>query len=162
MKQRALIAAVVLAVLAAAWTGWSWWRAAGDDGWARGRDRDAVLAAAGPELVTLNTIDYRNAGADVDRWIAAAGGRYGQDLEGDRQLQIERATSTRTVSTASLVEAAVTELDAGAGKARLLAVLDVRVSTAGGAPAQQLNRLTVDVTRDEGTWKVGGVQAAGS
>jgi Mce-associated membrane protein len=159
---KVLAVAAVLAVLAALFSGWSWWRAASDDSAARGRERDAVLAAAGPELVTLNTIDYRSAGADVDRWIAATTGQYGKDLSGDRQLQIDRASSARTVSTASLVQAAVTEIDVAAGSARLLAVLDVRVST-GGAPASpRLNRLTVDVARSGSGWKIAGVQAAGS
>jgi Mce-associated membrane protein len=155
-----LVAAAILAVLAAAVTGWSWWRAASDESLARGRDRDAVLAAAGPELVTLNTIDYRTAAADVDRWLAATAGQYGKDLAGDRQLQIDRAVSARTVSSASLVQAAVTEVSSDS--ARLLAVLDVRVST-GGAPATpRMNRLTVDVLRSPSGWKVSGVQAAGS
>ncbi|MFG1641522.1 hypothetical protein ACGFMK_14650 [Amycolatopsis sp. NPDC049252] len=152
----------VVAVLVAAFAGWSWWHAASDDALARGRARDAVIAAAGPELVTLNTIDYRNAGADVDRWISATTGQYGKDLTGDRQLQIERATTARTVSTASLVEAAVTEIDASGGTARLLAVLDVRVSTGGGAVTPRMSRLTVDVLRSDSGWKVAGVQAAGS
>ncbi|MEU4252056.1 hypothetical protein AB0F15_32015 [Amycolatopsis sp. NPDC026612] len=162
MKLRFLAAAAVLSVLAAAFSGWSWWRAAADDASARGRERDAVLAAAGPELVTLNTIDYRTAAADVDRWIAATTGRYGTDLAGDRQLQIDRAGTARTVSSASLVQAAVTEVDVPAGKARLLAVLDVRVSTGGAAAAPKMNRLTVDVSRAPGGWKIAGVQAAGS
>ncbi len=152
----------VVAVLVAAFAGWSWWHAASDDSLARGRARDAVLAAAGPELVTLNTIDYRNAGADVDRWIAATTGQYGKDLTGDRQLQIDRASTARTVSTASLVEAAVTEIDVSAGSARLLAVLDVRVSTSGSPAAARMSRLTVDVTRSGADWKIAGVQAAGS
>lgn len=162
MKLRFLVVAVVVSVLAAAFSGWSWWRAAADDSAARGRARDAVLAAAGPELVTLNTIDYRSAAADVDRWIAATAGQYGKDLSGDRQLQIDRASSSKTVSTASLVEAAVTEIDANAGSARLLAVLDVRVATGGAASARKLNRLTVDAVRAPDGWKIAGVQAAGS
>ncbi|MEV4142230.1 hypothetical protein AB0J40_01115 [Amycolatopsis sp. NPDC049691] len=159
---RVLVVAAVLSVLAALFSGWTWWRAASDDSLARGRERDAVLAAAGPELVTLNTIDYRSAGADVDRWIAATTGQYGKDLSGDRQLQIDRASTARTVSSASLVQAAVTEIDVAAGSARLLAVLDVRVSTGGAAAAPRLNRLTVDVSRSPDGWKISGVQAAGS
>ncbi len=159
---RWLVAGTVVAVVAALVAGWSWWRAADDDGWARGRERDAVLAAAGPGLVTLNTIDYRSAGADVDRWLGVVTGRYRDDLHGDRQLEIDRATSSKSVSTASLVEAAVTELDVSAGTARLLALLDVRISTGGGASAQKMNRVTVDVARDGDAWKVAGVQAAGS
>ncbi|WP_410668958.1 hypothetical protein [Amycolatopsis sp. cmx-4-68] len=159
---KVLVVAAVLSVLAALGTGYAWWRAVADDSAARGRERDAVLAAAGPELVTLNTIDYRSAGADVDRWIAAATGQYEKDLSGDRQLQIDRATTARTVSSASLVQAAVTEIDVPSGKARLLAVLDVRVATGGAAATPRLNRLTVDVARSEAGWKIAGVQAAGS
>ena len=159
---KVLAVAAVVSVLAALFSGWSWWRAASDDSSARGRERDAVLAAAAPELVTLNTIDYRAAGADVDRWIAASTGQYGKDLAGDRQVQIDRATTARTVSTASLVQAAVTEIDVSRGTARLLAVLDVRVSTGGSPASPRLNRLTVDVARAGSGWKVAGVQAAGS
>ncbi|RSM40009.1 hypothetical protein DMA12_28225 [Amycolatopsis balhimycina DSM 5908] len=162
MRFRLLVAAAVVSVLAAAFSGWSWWRAATDDASARGRERDAVLAAAGPSLVTLNTIDYRTAAADVDRWIAATTGQYGKDLEGDRQLQIDRASTARTVSSASLVQAAVTEIDVSHGTARLLAVLDVRVSAGGGAVTPKMNRLTVDVARSDAGWKIAGVQAAGS
>ncbi|SEC27299.1 Mce-associated membrane protein [Amycolatopsis tolypomycina] len=162
MTQRLLVALAVLSVLAAAFSGWYWWRVASDDAAARGRARDEVLAAAGPFLVTLNTIDYRTAAADVDRWIAATTGQYGKDLTGDRQLQIDRAVSARTVSSASLVQAAVTEIDPARGSARLLAVLDVRVSTAGAPAAQRMNRLTVDVSRSPSGWKIAAVQAAGA
>ncbi|QRP44061.1 hypothetical protein [Amycolatopsis sp. FDAARGOS 1241] len=162
MRTRLLVAVPVLAVVAAAWFGWSWWRAAHDDSLTRGRDRDAVLAAATTELVTLNTIDYRTAGADVDRWLGATTGQYGKNLADDRQLQVGRATSTKTVSTASLRQAAVTELDPAAGTARVIAVLDVRVSTGGGAAVPKQARLTVDFTREGSAWKVGGVQAVGS
>lgn len=162
MTQRLLVVLAVLSILAAAFAGWSWWHAAADDALARGRSRDEVLAAAGPQLVTLNTIDYRTAAADVDRWIAATTGQYFKDLSGDRQLQIDRATTARTVSSASLVQAAVTEIDVPRGTARLLAVLDVRVSTAGSPAAPRMNRLTVDASRSPAGWKITGVQAAGS
>ncbi|OAP20834.1 hypothetical protein [Amycolatopsis sp. M39] len=162
LSGRVLTVLAAVAVLAAAWFGWSWWSAAQDDSLARGRARDAVLAAASTELVTLNTIDYRTSAVDVDRWIAATTGQYGKDLSGDRQLQIDRAKRTRTVSTASLVQAAVTDLNPSAGTARLIAVLNVRVSTGDGAPSAKQARLAVDFARDGDTWKIGGVQAVGS
>ncbi|WP_020657833.1 hypothetical protein [Amycolatopsis benzoatilytica] len=152
----------VVAVLAAAWFGWSWWNAAHDDSLARGRARDAVLAAASADLVALNTIDYRTSSADVDRWIAATTGQYGKDLSGDRQMQIDRAKTTKTVSTASLVQAAVTELDPAPGTARLIAVLNVRVSTGGGPSMEKQARLTVDFARAGDEWKISAVQAVGS
>ncbi|MEV7552448.1 hypothetical protein AB0N89_22795 [Amycolatopsis sp. NPDC089917] len=162
MLNRALTVAAALAVLAAAWFGWSWWSAAGDDGLARGREREAVLAAASGQLEVLNTIDYRSGAQDVDRWLGVTTGRLGKDLTGDRQIQIDRANTSKTVATAKLKQAAVTELDATAGTARLMAVLDVRVSTGGGSAAPKVSRLTVDYQRVEDGWKVSAVQAAGS
>ncbi|MER7865375.1 hypothetical protein ABTX61_40135 [Amycolatopsis japonica] len=162
MLTRALTVVAALAVLAAAWFGWSWWSAAGDDGLARGREREAVLAAASGQLEVLNTIDYRSGAKDVDRWLGVTTGRLGKDLTGDRQIQIDRATASKTVATAKLKQAAVTELDAAAGTARLMAVLDVRVSTGGGSAVPKVSRLTVDYQRVEDRWKVSAVQAAGS
>ncbi|WP_370939042.1 hypothetical protein [Amycolatopsis sp. cg13] len=162
LSGRVLTALAVVAVLAAAWFGWSWWSAAQDDSLARGRARDAVLAAASTSLVTLNTIDYRTSAVDVDRWISATTGQYGKDLSGDRQMQIDRAKRAKIVSTASLVQAAVTDLDPSAGTARLIAILNVRVSTGDGAPSAKQARLAVDFARDGDAWKIGAVQAVGS
>lgn len=156
---RALIVAAVVSVLAAAWFGWSWWSAAHDDGLALARDRDAALSAAGSGLVVLNTIDYRTGAHDVDRWLQVTTGQLGRDLSGDRQTQLDRANSTKTIATATLDQAAVTRLDRTAGTAELIAVLTVRVSTGGGASAAKLSRLTVEETRTADGWKVSAVQA---
>ncbi|WP_409491805.1 hypothetical protein [Amycolatopsis sp. cmx-11-12] len=162
MLTRSLTVVAALAVLVAAWFGWSWWSAAQDDGLARGREREAVLTAASGQLEVLNTIDYRTGAKDVDRWLGVTTGRLGKDLTGDRQIQIDRANTGKTVATAKLKQAAVTELDAAAGTARLMAVLDVEVSTGGGPAAPKVSRLTVDYQRAEDGWKVSAVQAAGS
>jgi Mce-associated membrane protein len=146
-------------VLLAAWFGWSWWSAAHDDGLAVARDRDGLLSAAGNALVVLNTIDYRTGSHDVDRWLQVTTGQLGRDLSGDRQTQLDRANSTKTIATATLDQAAVTRLDQTAGTAELIAVLTVRVSTGGGAPAAKLSRLTVEETRTGDGWKVSAVQA---
>lgn len=160
--RRGLAALAVVSVLAAAWFGWSWWRAAHDDGLATARDRDAALAAAGSALVALNTIDYHTGAQDFDRWLQVTTGQLSQDLSGDKQGQLDRANTTKTVATARLDQAAVTELNEPAGTAELVAVLTVRVSTGGGAPAANLSRLTVNLNRTGAGWKVSAVQAATS
>ncbi|MDT7728948.1 MAG: Mce-associated rane protein [Actinomycetota bacterium] len=151
----------MLALLAAAWSGWSWWSAAHDDELSLARDRDAALAVASSGLVVLNTFDYRNGERDIDRWIGVTTGQLAKDLTADRKLQLERANSTQTLATATLRQAAVTELNAAAGTAELIAVLDVRLSTGGAAAAPALSRLNVDLTRTDSGWKVSAVQAGG-
>ncbi|MDQ0380053.1 hypothetical protein [Amycolatopsis thermophila] len=155
---RVLGALAVVAVLAAAWFGWGWWQAATDAGLVRARDRDAVVAAAGEALVTLNTIDYRDGPAAIDRWIAVTSGQLGSSLNGDRQTQQDRAKTAQLVATASLRQIAVTELTGDT--ARVIAVLDVSIATGGGAPKPGRSHVIADVSRVEGTWKVTSVQAA--
>jgi Mce-associated membrane protein len=157
--RRGLVVAAVVSVLLAAWFGWSWWSAAHDDGLAVARDRDGLLSAAGNALVVLNTIDYRTGPQDVDRWLQVTTGQLGKDLGGDRQSQLDRANTTKTVATATLDQAAVTQLNSAAGTAELIALLTVRVSTGGGAPASKLSRLTVETNRTVDGWKVSAVQA---
>lgn len=146
------------AVLAAAWAGWSWWRDAHDETTVRARDRDAVLSAASAALVTLNTMNYHNAGPSVDRWLEVTTGTLGSSLSGDRQLHLDRATSSRTEATATLNQDAVTELDGDT--ARVIAVLDVRLSTGDGPPSSSRARLNAELTRTPAGWKVDSVQAA--
>jgi Mce-associated membrane protein len=158
MTARLLGVLAALAVFAAAWFGWSWWRTAHDDVVTRARDRDAVLSAASDGLVALNTIDYRAAGPSVDRWTQVTTGQLGQTISGDRQSQLDRATATRTEATATLDEAAVAEL--GGNTARVIAVLDVRLSTNGSAPSSSRSRLNAELTRTPQGWKIDSVQAA--
>jgi Mce-associated membrane protein len=155
-----LFVLAAIAVAAAAWFGWTWWSSAHDDASLRGQDRDAVLAAASDGLVALNTIDYRTAQHDVDRWVQVTTGQLGKDLSGDRELQQQRATASKAIATATLKQAAVTELDHDAGTARLIAVLDLRVSTNGAPPAVNRSRLNVDFSRTGQGWKVSAVQSA--
>jgi len=155
---RGMIALTVLAVLAAGWFGWSWWRAAHDDESRRAADRDAVLAAASDALVTLNTIDYHNPEPDVDKWVQVTTGQLGKTIGGDKQTQVDRAKSSKTVAWASLNQAAVVSVQGDA--ARVIAVLDVRLSTNDAPAAQNRSRLTADLQRTPQGWKVSGVQAA--
>ncbi|HET6503837.1 MAG TPA: hypothetical protein VFG87_24075 [Amycolatopsis sp.] len=158
MTTRFFGVSAVVAVFAAGWFGWSWWQTAHDDFSTRARDRDAVLAAGSDGLVALNTIDYRDAGPSVDRWIQVTTGELGTTFSGDRQSQLDRATGSKAEASATLDEAAVTDLNGDT--AHVIAVLDVRLSTNGGAPASSRTRLNAELTRTPQGWKIDSVQAA--
>lgn len=153
-------ALAVLAVVAAVWFGWSWWRAAHSTTALRASDRDSVLQAASDALVALNTVDYHDPERAVDKWIQVTTGRLGTNLKDDRQVQISRTTSTKTVAEATLEQAAVANLDETAGQARVIAVLALKVSTNAAPVAPQRSRLDAILTRTEQGWKVSSVQAA--
>lgn len=156
----AMGALAAVAVLVAAWFGWSWWSTAHDEAAVRADDRDTVLAAAGDALAALNTVDYHDPAPAVDRWIQVTTGELGKTLSGDRQLQLDRARASKTVASARVNQAAVAALDPGAGTARVLVVLDVQLSTGGSPSAPSRARLNASLTRTGGGWKVDSVQAA--
>ncbi|TNC28964.1 hypothetical protein [Amycolatopsis alkalitolerans] len=163
MKSREMVAMGALAavsVLVAAWFGWSWWNAAHDDAATRAQERDAVLSAADDALTALNTIDYHDPDPSVDRWVDLTTGQLGKTLSGDRQLQLDRATQSKTVASARVNQSAVAELDPAAGTARVLAVLDVQLSTNGSPSAPSRTRLNATLARTDRGWKVDSVQAA--
>jgi Mce-associated membrane protein len=151
----------LVALLVAGWFGYSWWSAAHDGALSLARDRDAALDVASTGLVVLNTFDYRTGEQDMDRWLAVTTGQLAQDLSGDRKTQLDEANSTKTIATSTLRQAAVTELNSFAGTAKLIAVLDVRLSTNGATSAPALSRLNVDLARTDKGWKVSAVQAGG-
>lgn len=155
-----LSALAVVAVVVAGWFGWGWWSTAHDDVQNRALDRDTVLSAATDALIALNTVDYHNPEPAVDRWISVTTGELGSSMSGDKQTQLERATSSKTVAWASLDQAAVTALDPNAGTARVIAVLDVHLSTNDAAPKDSRARLNAALTRTPQGWKVNSVQAA--
>lgn len=156
----ALIGLVLVAALAAGWFGIAWVTAAQDSDLSYGRDRDAVLQAASDGLAVLHSIDYRTAAPDVKRWTAVTVGELHADLEADRADQIKQARKGKTVATARVVRAAVTELDAGRGTSRVIAVLDVQVSRRGGEPSTQRRRMNAELVRVADGWKISALEAA--
>lgn len=157
---RGLLVVTVLAVLTAGWFATSWLLAANDNQLAYGRERDAVLVAASEGLITLHTVDFRTAARDLDAWNRVTAEPLHGDLADDRDGQLKRASATRTVSTAAFTSGAVTDLDKHAGTARVIAVLDVRLSTDGGKPATERRRVNADLVRTDAGWKVSRVEAA--
>jgi Mce-associated membrane protein len=155
-----LFVLAALAVAAAAWFGYTWWSSAHDEASLRAADRDEIMTAANQGLVALNTIDYRSAQHDVDKWVQVTTGQLGKDLGNDRETQQQRASASKTIATAAMKQSAVTELDHGAGSARVIAVLDLQVSTNGSPAAANRSRLNVELTRTDQGWKVSSVQSA--
>lgn len=157
---KALAGMTLVAVLLAGALGLSWVSAAQDSELDYARERDAVYEAASSGLVVLHTVDHRTAERDVDRWIDVTGAELRSDLKGDRDGQLERARRSKAVSSAELVRAAVTELDNHAGKARVIAVVDVRLASNDGKASTDRRRMNAELVRGPYGWKITTVEAA--
>jgi Mce-associated membrane protein len=157
MIVRLLSVLAVLAVVAAGVTGWFWWHSPSA---ALAAERDAVLGDGQRYAVDLNTIDYRN--PDFDRWRNAATGALLDRLTRNEDADKANALSTKTISTARVVTAAVTNLNSHTGTASVIAAVEITLSLNGAVPAPKVSRVDMDLSRTPDGWKVSGLDVVGT
>jgi Mce-associated membrane protein len=147
------IAAVVLALAFAAWGGWSYWQATKDSGGVIAA-RDEVLTSGRAAVATLTTLDHKDIDAGYDRWLAASTGALHDELESSKEAGKEQIRQAKTVTAATIVDAAMTDIDTGQGRAKLMAVVEISVTPDGGQAVSKRNRFEAEMTRVEGSWKL--------
>ncbi|WP_406629994.1 hypothetical protein [Amycolatopsis sp. WGS_07] len=146
--------AAVLATAAAGWTGYTWWQAAHDDGVTRAAVREDALRAGRSAIAGLTTLDYRQAAAGYQHWLDVSGGALRDELARDRQSSLDRIAQAKTVTTGKVTDAAVTEADAGAGTAKLLASVELLVTPDGQEAVTKRSRFQADLVRAPDGWHV--------
>jgi Mce-associated membrane protein len=152
-----LLVAVVLVVAAAACVGcfgWSWYRAAHDDSLAYSRDRDAVLRAGEQGVQNMNTLDYRKVDQGLSAWEDSSTGDLHQELVQGRAQFTAQVRQGKTVTTAKVLDGAVTELDDRAGKASVIVAVQITVTPPAGTPATKQSRMRAQLTRTPSGWKL--------
>lgn len=144
----------LVAAGAAAWFGWSYHAASGDDAIGYAAERDQVLAVAGQEIVNLNTLDYRRIDAGLKVWQDSATAQlYDQIVQGQARLRTE-VQEAKTTSTAKILESGLTELDSRAGKAAVIAAVRITITGADGRPVDNTRRFAGQLTRTSDGWKL--------
>jgi Mce-associated membrane protein len=151
---------VGIAVVAAGVFGVLWAVAAHDDSVTYSRMRDQALQAAEQGSINLTTLDYRHVRQGLDRWKqSTTGSLYHQLTQGTLSGTFtKQAQQAKAITTSRVKDGALTELDAHAGKASALVVVDVQVSVAGGKPTDKLVPLQWDLTLTGDGWKLSGIR----
>ncbi|RZS29432.1 Mce-associated membrane protein [Herbihabitans rhizosphaerae] len=158
LKSKGMLRASVVLVLAAvAFAGWSAWTLVRSSASPATGDRDEALAAGRRAVAVLNTMDHRGVDAGLDRWAEVATGEFRDELVRGRDESRKQLTEAKTVTSGRTVDAAVMELDAAAGTAKLIAAVEVTVTPDGGAPVVKRSRMQTTVNRVDGGWKVSAV-----
>ncbi|WP_222854009.1 hypothetical protein [Fodinicola acaciae] len=153
----AAITLVVVAAAAAGWFGWSYQQAASDESLRYSALREDVLQAGEQAVQNLNTLDYRNASAGLAIWSQSTTGDLNQQLTSNRAQVLAQLQKAQTITTARVLEAALTTLDERAGTATILVALKITVTPANGAPADKSNRFEGQLTRTAAGWKLSAV-----
>lgn len=156
----AAAALCLAAALLAGAAGWSWYGAAHDSDAAYSRTRDQVLAAGEQAVQNMNTLDYRTVGAGLDSWEASTTGDLHTQLVQGRADFSAAVQSAQSVTTATVLSGAVTELDLRAGRASLLLALRITVATGKAAPVAKESRMLGQLTRTPDGWKLSALAQA--
>lgn len=152
-----LAAAAVLALIAAgcaAWFGSSWYRAAHSGSLAYSRTRDAVLQAAEQGVLNFNTLDYHHAAQGLGLWLDSSTGTLRAQLAQGLQQETQLVEQRKTITTARILDGAVTQLDTVAGTASVIVAVDVTVTPASGSPFTESESEVGQVSDTASGWKL--------
>jgi Mce-associated membrane protein len=152
-----LATALVLAVLAAAfagWAGWSWYSAAHSGPPASAQLRDQVLQAGEQAVQNFNTLDYRKVTQGLSLWEQSSTGTLHDEITAGRAQFTRQIQQTKTVTTARILDGALTSLNARTGTASIIVAVQITVTPASGSPATKQSRLAGRLTRTPAGWKL--------
>lgn len=103
--------------------------------------RDEALEAGRAAVVVMNTLDYRDVDAGLDKWVEITTGSLHDEVVAGRAQSRQAIENARSVTKAKAASSAVKEVDERAGTATVLVALQVDVSTGGAAPTTKYMRI---------------------
>jgi Mce-associated membrane protein len=162
--------ALVLVVLAAAFAGWagvSWYGAAHAGPSASAQLRDRVLQAGEQAVQNFNTLDYRKVAQGLALWEQSSTGTLHNEIVAGHAQFARDIQQTKTVTTARILDGALTSLNVRAHTASIIVAVQITVTPAKGAPTVKQSRLAGQLTQTPAGWKLSAlgevpVGAAGS
>jgi Mce-associated membrane protein len=146
---------VVIAAVFAVWAGSSWAQAAhsaGSSGLAQVRDR--ALQDGEQDVQNFNTLDYRKLGAGLRLWEQSSTGALRSQVAAGAPKFKKDMGQARTITSARILDGALTALNAQAGTATIMAAVQVTVVPPAGTPAVKLERLIGKLVRTPAGWKL--------
>ena len=149
--------AVVLAALAAlfaAWSGWSWYRASTAGPPPGVQLRDQVLQAGEQAVQNFNTLDYRKVAAGLALWEQSSTGPLHAEISTGRAQFERQIKQTKTITTARILDGALTALNPRAGTASIIVAVQITVTPASGSPVTKQSRLAGTLTKTSSGWKL--------
>ncbi|WP_219825380.1 hypothetical protein [Nonomuraea typhae] len=158
--RRAAVALFAVSAICAGWFGWAWVGAAGDEGLGYSRLREEVLRSGTQAVQNMNTLSHRSVERDLALWEDSTAAQLHQQIVQGRGTFAAEIAKAGTTTTAKVMEAALTELDAAAGTARIIAAVRITVIPPQGEPAVKKSRLVGELTRTAGGWKLSALTQA--
>jgi Mce-associated membrane protein len=154
-----VVALVLLPVslLACLLTGTFWALAANGSSVAYAEVRDAALQDGQSAIINFNTLDYQDVDRGLQRWEDNSTGALRDEVRQGRLDYATRIVQAKSTTTARILDAGIVELDDRAGKARMIAVVQVTVTINGQQPTNKQDRYQAELTREGEKWKLSGL-----
>ena len=150
---------VVIAAVFAGWAGWSWYSAAHAGPSASAQLRDRVLQAGEQAVQNFNTLDYRKVTQGLALWEQSSTGTLHDEIVAGHAQFARDIQQTKTVTTARILDGALTSLNARSGTANIIVALQITVTPVKGAPVTKQSRLAGRLTRTTAGWKLSALGA---
>jgi Mce-associated membrane protein len=148
------IALVIIAAACAGWFGWSWY-SAGHSGPAAGaRVRDEVLREGQQAVQNFNTLDYRHLDQGLNLWEESSTGTLHSQIAAGRAQFEQQIRQAKTISTATILDAALTSLNQRARTARIIVALQITVKPQTGPATTKQSRLAGTLQWTRSGWKL--------
>ena len=116
--------------------------------------RDDALRAGEQAVLNFNTLSYRQVGKDLTLWAQSSTGALHRQVTTGRAAFEQQVRQARTVTKASILDAALTSLNIRAGTAHIIVALQLTVTPAGGTAVTKQSRLAGELTRTPAGWKL--------
>jgi Mce-associated membrane protein len=157
LAQPLVATALVLAILAAlfaAWSGWSWYRASTAAPPPDAQLRDQALQAGEQAVQNFNTLDYRKVAAGLALWEQSSTGPLHTEIIKGRAQFERQIQQTKTITTARILDGALTALNPRAGTASIIVAVQITVTPANGSPVTKQSRLVGTLAKTPSGWKL--------
>ena len=152
------IGLVVIAAVCAGWFGWSWHESsasASTTPQAAGSGTvQQALRQGEQDVQAFNTLSYKDLAGGRSRWQAASTGVLRQETTKGWAGFAKQVTKAKTVTTATILDAALTSLDQQKHTASIIAAVQITVTPASGSAATKRNRLAGTLTQTSSGWKL--------
>jgi Mce-associated membrane protein len=151
-----LTAALLLLAAAAfaGWSAWAWFQAANPGTPAYSHTRDQALQAGEQAVQNFNTLSFRNVGAGIRLWEQSSTGLLHSEIVAGRAQFEQQIRQARTVTTARILDGALTSLNSRGGTASMVVAVQITVTPAHGTPAVKQTRLAGHLARTPSGWRL--------
>jgi Mce-associated membrane protein len=150
----AMTVLALAAVACAGWYGWSWLSAAHSGSLSEARTRDVVLQQAEQGVLNFNTLNYHQAARGLQVWLASSTGELHSELSQNLSQEVQLVEQRKTITTARILDGAVTQLATGPGTATVMVGVEVTVTPAKGSPVVESESEVGQLARTGSGWKL--------